>query len=103
MTGQPKIVTGLGKAELDRILIRGHDLTKDLLGHITFSQMTFLMLLGRFPNSAEIRMTDALLTVLVEHGMVSGVIAARLTYFTAPEAIQGAVAAALLGAGSVHL
>lgn len=103
MSEQAKIVTGLGKAELHRILVRGHDLTGELLGKITFSQMTFLMLLGRLPTPGETRMTDALLTILVEHGMVGSVIAARLTYHTAPEAIQGAVAAAILGAGSVHL
>lgn len=103
MSEQAKIVTGLGKAELHRILVRGHDLTEELLGKITFSQMTFLMLLGRLPTPGETRMTDALLTILVEHGMVGSVIAARLTYHTAPEAIQGAVAAAILGAGSVHL
>ena len=103
MENEKKIVTGLGKPELHRVLIRGHDLTKDLVGKITFSDMTYLMLVGRFPSDGERRMTDALLTILVEHGMVSSVIAARLTYATAPEAMQGAVAAALLGAGSVHL
>ena len=103
MSEQPKIVTGLGKAELHRILVRGYDLTEELLGKITFSQMTFLMLMGRMPTTGQTRMIDALLTILVEHGMVSSVIAARLTYHTAPEAIQGAVAASILGAGSVHL
>ena len=103
MANNNKIVTGLGKPELHRVLIRGHDLTKDLLGKITFSDMTYLMLVGRFPNDGERRMTDALLVILVEHGMVSSVVSARLTYATAPEAMQGAVAAALLGAGSVHL
>jgi citrate synthase len=103
MANDKKIVTRLGKPELDRVLIRGHDLTEDLVGKITFSDMTYLMLVGRFPSDGERRMTDALLTILVEHGMVSSVIAARLTYATAPEAMQGAVAAALLGAGSVHL
>ena len=103
MASDKKIVTGLGKPELHRVLIRGHDLTKDLLGKITFSDMTYLMLVGRFPNDGERRMTDALLVILVEHGMVSSVVSARLTYATAPEAMQGAVAAALLGAGSVHL
>ncbi|HEY2988144.1 MAG TPA: citryl-CoA lyase [Candidatus Binatia bacterium] len=103
MSEQGKIVTGLGKAELHRILVRGHDLTEDLVGKITFSQMTFLMLTGRMPTAGQTRMVDALLTILVEHGMVSSVVAARLTYHTAPEAIQAAVATAILGAGSVHL
>jgi citrate synthase len=48
-------------------------------------------------------MLDALMIILVEHGMVSHVIAARLIYHCAPEAMQAAVAAALCGAGSVHL
>jgi len=103
MSNDKKIVTGLGKAELDRVLVRGHDLTKDLVGKITFADMTYLVLVGRFPSDGERRMTDALLTILVEHGMVSSVVSARLCYSTAPEAMQAAVAASILGAGSVHL
>jgi citrate synthase len=103
MSDEKKIVTGLGKPELDRVLIRGYDLTKDLVGKITFSDMTCLMLVGRFPSEGERRMIDALLTILVEHGMVSSVVAARLCYSTAPEAMQAAVASSILGAGSVHL
>ncbi len=103
MSDTPPIVTGLGKAELHRVLVRGYDLTEELVGKITFSEMTGLMLLGRLPTPEQARMIDALLTILVEHGLVGSVIAARVTYHTAPEAIQGAVAAAILGAGSVHL
>jgi citrate synthase len=103
MADQGKIVTGLGKAEERRILVRGHDLIEELLGKISFTQMTWLMLVGRMPTAQEARMIDALLVVLVEHGMVSSVVAARMVYDTAPEALQGAVAASLLGAGSVHL
>lgn len=103
MSDQPKIVTGLGKAELHRILVRGYDLTEELLGKITFTDMTGLMLMGRLPTKNEARMIDALLIILVEHGMVSHVVAARLIYHCAPEAMQAAVAAALCGAGSVHL
>jgi citrate synthase len=96
MSDEKKIVTGLGKPELHRVLIRGHDLTKDLVGKITFADMTYLMLVGRFPSDGERRMTDALLTILVEHGMVSSVISARLCYSTAPEAMQAAVASSIL-------
>ena len=103
MADEKKIVTSLGKPELHRVLIRGYDLTQDLVGKITFCDMTYLMLVGRFPSDGERRMTDALLTILVEHGMVSSVVSARLCYHTAPEALQAAVASSILGAGSVHL
>ncbi len=103
MADKGKIVTGLGKAEERRILVRGHDLLEELLGKITFTEMTWLMLVGKMPTPQQARMIDALLNILVEHGMVSSVVAARLTYHTAPEALQGAVVASLQGAGSVHL
>ena len=95
--------TRLGKADPDRILVRGHDLTRDLLGSTTYAQMVALILLGRRPTAAEARMLDALLIVLVEHGLVKPVVAARFVYSNAPESLQAAVAAALLGAGSRHL
>lgn len=103
MAELPKIVTGIGKAELHRVLVRGYDLTEELVGKITFTDMTSLMLRGRLPTPNEARMLDALLVILVEHGMVSNVVAGRLIFHSAPEAIQGAVAASLLAAGSVHL
>src|SRR5215207_9262355 len=103
MAEAAKVVTGLGKAELHRILVRGYDLNKELVGHITFTDMTSLILRGRLPTPNEAKMLDALLVILVEHGMVSHVIAARLIYHCASEAMQAAVAAALCGAGSVHL
>ena len=103
MAEQPKIVTGIGKAELHRILVRGYDLNKELVGKITFTDMTSLILRGRLPTANEAKMLDALLVILVEHGMISHVVAARLIFHCAPEAIQAAVAAALCGAGSVHL
>ena len=103
MAETPKLVSSMGRAELDRIFVRGYDLNEELMGKITFAQMVYLMLVGRMPNAEEGRMIDTMLIVLVDHGMTTGALAARLTYHSAPEALQGAVAAAILGAGSVHL
>ncbi len=99
----PRIETALGRAELDRVLVRGYDLNRDLLGNISFTDMVSLILRGRLPTPQETRMLDALLVILVEHGLVTHVIAARFVYHNAPEAMQAAVCAALLGAGSKHL
>ena len=88
MAEPAKIVTGIGNAELHRILVRGYDLNKELVGKITFTDMTSLILRGRLPTANEAKMIDALLIILVEHGMVSHVVAARLIYHCAPEAMQ---------------
>lgn len=95
--------TSLGTTELHKVLVRGHDLTGELLGQASFTDMVSLMLLGRLPGDDERRMLDALLVVLIEHGMVKSVVVSRFIYSNAPESVQAAVAGALLGAGSRHL
>lgn len=95
--------TSLGRAERDRVLVRGHDLTEELLGTASYADMVVLLLLGRMPSDADRRMVDALLVSLIEHGLVKPVVTARFVYSNAPESLQAAVAASLLGAGSRHL
>lgn len=97
------ITSDLGRAELDRVTVRGHDLTGDLLGSVSFADMVALLLRGSLPNANQARMIDALLVVLIEHGLVKPALVARMIYSNAPESMQAAVAGALLGAGSKHL
>jgi citrate synthase len=91
----------MGWSSTDKIVVRGHDLTAELIGHISFGEMTFLEITGRRPNAAEAEMFNALLVTLVEHGMTPQAIAARLVNLAAPEALQAAVAAGLCGVGTV--
>src|SRR5215217_8395281 len=97
------IRTGIGTSDADSITLMGRDLASELMGRLTLTELTFLMVQGRMPSEGEIRLLDAILVSLADHGLTPTVLAARLTYTGAPESIQGAVAAGLLGAGSVFL
>ena len=94
-----KLHSEMGWSTTDRIVVRGHDLVEDLIGKVSLGDMAFLELKGRLPTQEESAVFNALAVTLVEHGMTPSAIATRLTYFGAPESIQAAVAAGLLGIG----
>ena len=85
------------------IVVRGADLCEDLIGRIGFSDYFYFLLTGRRPDAAGSRVLEATLVAIAEHGMVPSVQAARMTLAAAPDAMQGAVAAGILGSGSVIL
>jgi len=89
----------MGSSTADRIVVRGHDLVEDLIGKVSLGDMAFLELKGRLPSRQESTVFNSLAVTLVEQGMTPSAIAARLTYYGAPESLQGAVAAGLLGIG----
>lgn len=93
----------LAWSTVDRIVVRGKDLPGEILGHLNLGDMAFLELTGRVPDAKESKLFNALVVTLVEHGITPSALAARLTYLGAPEALQGAVAAGLLGLGSVFV
>ncbi|GAA3526118.1 citryl-CoA lyase [Amycolatopsis ultiminotia] len=99
----PPLRTSIGHATPDSIEVCGHDLTNGLMGEADFAAVFFLLVSGRLPDNGEARLFNAILVALADHGLTPSALAARLTYTGAPEAVQGAVAAGLLGAGSVFL
>lgn len=95
--------TAICTSDEHTIVVRGEDLCKDLIGRISFTDYFHLLLTGRRPDAAASAVLDATLVAIAEHGFVPSVQAARMTYAAAPDAMQGAVAAGLLGCGSVIL
>ena len=98
-----EIRSDIGWSTADRIVVHGKDLPHEILGHLNLGDMAFLGLTGRAPNAKESKLFNAMVVTLVEHGVTPSAMVARLTYLGAPEALQAAVAAGLLGLGSVFV
>jgi citrate synthase len=87
----------------DRVEVRGRDLTGELMGRLSFTEYFHLLLTGREPTEDECYFLDLLLVAIAEHGLMPSTVAARMTLAADPASLQGAVAAGILGAGSVVL
>lgn len=94
------IRSDMGWHDETSITVCGQDLCQDVLGKLNLGDFAFLEIMGRKPTAGESVVFNAMLGTLVEHGMTPMVIAARLTYLGAPEALQGAVASGILGMGT---
>jgi len=97
------VSSDLGRAYPDRVEVHGRDLTRELMGRLTFTEYFHFLLTGREPTDDEHFFLDVLLVAIAEHGMMPSNVAARMTLAADPDSLQGAVAAGILGAGSVVL
>ncbi|RST84408.1 citryl-CoA lyase [Aquibium carbonis] len=93
--------TAIATSDAHSITVRGHDLCADLIGKIDFTDYFWLLVLGRKPTETQRAIANACMVAIAEHGLVPSVQASRMTLAAAPEAWQGAMAAGLLGMGSV--
>lgn len=95
--------TAISNVEPDRITVRGKDLAGELIGKLSYTAYFLFLLTGKQPSDALVKLADAAMVAIAEHGFVPSIQAARMTYAAAPDAMQGAVAAGLLGCGPVIL
>ncbi|MCD8565136.1 MAG: citryl-CoA lyase [Burkholderiaceae bacterium] len=95
--------TAICTSDAHSITVRGKDLCDELIGQMGFTEYFYFLLTGQKPSESQQFFIDAVLLSISEHGLVPSVQAARMTYAAAPDALQGAVAAGILGCGSVVL
>ncbi len=93
--------TALCRHTLTSIHYRDKNLVEELLvGDADFVKVMAEHILARELSSAETRIINAILIAIMEHGLTPSAIATREIYMSAPENLQGAVAAGLMGVGS---
>ncbi|WP_431236012.1 citryl-CoA lyase (plasmid) [Mycolicibacterium psychrotolerans] len=95
--------TALGTSTTDTISLLGHDLASDMMGQVGFGELAFWLVALRRPTPAETRVFEAVLVALTDHGFTPTAITARMTYLSAPDSVQGAIASGLLAGGSRFL
>src|SRR3569833_647513 len=95
--------TALGASSRETITLLGHDLARDVMGTVGFGELAFWLATQRRPTPGETRVFEAVLAALADHGFAPTAIVTRLTYLSAPDSVQGALAAGLLGGGSRFL
>ena len=103
MSSKSTPTTWIARSNAHQIVVRDADLVNDLIGELTFTEMILFHLTGSKPTRAQTVLMDAVLVTLMEHGFTPSAIVTRLIYDSAPEALQAAVAAGLLGVGSTFV
>jgi citrate synthase len=100
---QDNAFSAICTADAHTINIRGKELATELIGEVSFTDHFFFLVTGQMPTPDQRALLDAVLVAISEHGLVPSNQAARMTLAAAPDAMQGAVAAGILGCGSVVL
>jgi citrate synthase len=95
--------TALGASSPTAITLLGTDLARDVMGEVGFGELAYWLATQRRPTPGQTRVFEAVLAALADHGFTPTAIVTRLTYLSAPDSIQGALAAGLLGGGSRFL
>ena len=93
--------TAIIDMEPGRIALRGSEI-EDLIGHVSFPEMIWLMLRGDRPSKPQARLFEAALVSAVDHGPQAPSIAAARMAVTCGLPLNNALASAVNMLGDVH-
>ena len=93
--------TAIIDMEPGKIALRGHPI-QDLIGHVSFPEMVWLMLRGDQPTPGQARLFEAALVASVDHGPQAPSIAAARMAVTCGLPLNNAMASAVNMLGDVH-
>ena len=101
-----KPTTALSHYTTTDVYYRERNVTKDILApgeNADFVSVSAYHILGREISEGERHVLNAILITMMEHGFTPSAITTRSIYMSAPENLQGAVAAGLMAVGSTFV
>jgi citrate synthase len=93
--------TSISKIEPNHIITRGYR-QEDLIGNVPFAHVVYLLLRGTLPSEQYGKMTDAILTACIDHGLTPPSSIASRTVASGGVPLPTAVAAGILSIGDAH-
>ncbi len=96
--GERYWTSSVSRVDESTVRIRGYDL-EELIGGVSFSAATYLLIRGSLPTPEQTRMLDAILTAVLDYALEKpGTVAARYVMSANPNVAAG-LAAAVLAVG----
>lgn len=93
--------TSIIEMEPGKIALRGHPV-EELIGHVSFAQMIWLMTVGTMPSAQQAALLEAALVAAVDHGPQAPSIAAARMAATCGVGLNNALASGVNMLGDVH-
>ena len=97
------IETHIATSDESSITLKGRNLVEELIGQHSFSAVLYFMLVERFPTPGEVRLLDACLVTLIDHGWTPTSLITRLMIDSVPDQVQVAMASGLMAIGNVFV
>lgn len=96
----PTTRIGSPTSDTERFRMRGKNTLTEIVGEKSFSEAFYFIVTGREPSAGEVRIFDACLIILMDHGITPNALVARMVEDSVPDDIQVPIAAGLLMVGN---
>lgn len=92
--------TAIAKVERDDIIVRGERVT-ELIGTVSYAEMMYLIVTGSRPTPGQVRVLDALMISVMDHGISPSTLVTRMmASYGVP--LQVGIAAGVMTFGDIH-
>ncbi len=74
----PTTRIGTPTSDTERLRIRGRNVLEEIVGEMSFAEAFYFIVTGRQPNAMQLKVFDASLVILMDHGLTPTALVARL-------------------------